>query len=108
MKTAFKRFSEAWFACLTMMVQGNLFALTVDHALTAAKTGGLSAISFCVAAKFFKIEGQVFIAVVMGVLTAIADILIHPTHFGPAWGESAATGMAAALLCYIVERKLNK
>jgi len=100
-----KRFAEAWVACLTMMVQGNLFALTFDHALTAAKTGALSAIAFCIATAVFKVYDKVVIATIMGVLTALSDYMVHPTHFGPEWSEAAATGMVAAILCYISERQ---
>lgn len=108
MKPAFKRFAEAWTSCMTMMVQGNLFDLTIAHAVKASKTGALSAFAFVVVGAIFKVEDKVLTALLMGVLTAIADILVHPTHFGPEWGEAAATGMMAAVLCYIAERKLVK
>ena len=100
-----KRFAEAWVACLTMMVQGNLFELTLDHALKASKTGAISAITFCIATAVFKVYDKVVIATIMGVLTGLTDYMVHPTHFGPGWSEAAATGMIAAILCYLAERQ---
>ena len=100
-----KRFAEAWVACLTMMVQGNLFELTLEHALKASKTGAISAIAFCVFTAVFKVYDKVIIATIMGVMTALSDYMVHPTHWGPQWTEAATTGMAAAILCYLAERQ---
>lgn len=100
-----KRFAEAWIACLTMMVQGNFLELTLEHALKASKTGAISAIVFCVFTAVFKVYDKVVIATIMGVLTGLTDYMVHPTHFGPGWSEAAATGMVAAILCYLAERK---
>ena len=32
----------------------------------------------------------------------IADLLTHPTHFGPWWGEAAATATLAAVFSYVI------
>ena len=35
----FEKFSQAWTACMLMMVQGDVTALSLYHAKVAAKTG---------------------------------------------------------------------
>lgn len=103
-----EKFGQAWSACLCMMVEGNLTALTVGHALTAAKTGSLAGLGFVIAAQLGGDNNKWLSAWVIGVLTMFADIIVHPTHFGPEWMEAACTGLGAALLCALFDTVWGK
>ena len=43
-----------------------------------------------------------------GILTALADIVIHPTNFGPNWAEAAVTGLGAGILALVFITLLKK
>lgn len=92
-----EKFLQAWTACMAMMVQGDLTAITLYHAFTAAKTGTLAGIAFVFASiiPFTNTWVGIFLT---GVLTALADIVIHPTHFGPEFLEAICTGVTAMLI----------
>lgn len=94
-----QRFREAWLACLLCMVQGDFTVVTLKHAITAAKTGSIAGIAFVALSFSKKLKGNIYAATwTIGVLTTIADYIIHPTHFGPPWTEAVVTGVAAAAL----------
>jgi hypothetical protein len=102
-----KKFGEAWTACMFMMVQGDVTVLTLNHALTASKTGMITGVAFVITSSFASINNKWANAWLTGLLTMVADIVAHPTHFGPQWLEAACTGLGAAILCYLIERKHN-
>ena len=87
------------------MVQGDLTVLTFNHALTASKTGAIAGLAYVLTAYFTKIDNKWFAVWLTGALTMLADIVAHPTHFGANWMEAACTGLGAAILCGILERK---
>ena len=89
------------------MVQGDLTVISVGHALTASKTGTLAGIAFVFTSYFSTLDNKWFAAWLTGILTMLADIMIHPTHFGANWVEAACTGLGAAILCMIYESKTN-
>lgn len=99
---------EAWTACALCMVQGDLGVFTINHAITAAKTGGASATALVIIIMIVKVPNKWILAWLTGVIVALADILIHPTHFGDVWMEAAGTGLGAALLGLMLSGKLNK
>jgi len=102
-----EKFGEAWTACMLMMVQGDVTVLTLNHALTASKTGVITGVSFVITSLFASINNKWANAWLTGLLTMVADIVAHPTHFGPQWLEASCTGLGAAILCYLIERKHN-
>lgn len=104
-----KRFREAWTSCLLFMVQGDVTALTVNHALTASKTGAIAGLAF-VLLSFSKIlkDDKMTITITIGVLTMMADYLIHPTHFGPELAEAVCTGVGAAVIAYLMIKYIDK
>jgi len=104
-----KRFREAWTSCLLFMVQGDVTALTVGHALTASKTGAIAGLAF-VLLSFSKIlkDDKMTITITIGVLTMMADYLIHPTHFGPELAEAVCTGVGAAVIAYLMIKYIDK
>jgi hypothetical protein len=97
-----RRLSEATPACLMMMVQGNVLALTFQHwgkALqTGAITGGLAFVISFSGRKELQ-DNKFVVAGLTGFLTAIADFATHPSHFGGESTEAIATGIGAGLLC---------
>ena len=87
------------------MVQGDVTALTISHAITASKTGALAGLGFVIAVYVCKNENKWVGVWLTGVATMLADLVIHPSHFGPSWAEATVTGIGAAGLCLVLERK---
>jgi len=109
LKLWWQKFGEAWTACSLAMVQGDLTVFTVSHALTAAKTGVGAATAILLASLFGSKWMQGYRLVwLTGLLTAIVDILVHPTHFGPHWMEAVCTGIGAMILAFIFEKLFRK
>ena len=107
-KTFVEKTTEAWTACMFMMVQGNLFAITYKHAITAGKTAVIAAIATTATLTLFKEDNKWFNVWITGALTSIADIIVHPTHFGSEWTEALATGFGAAMLAWFVQTYVFK
>lgn len=102
-----QKFIEAFTACGLVMVQGDLSVFTLKHALVAAKTGGLAGLAF-VLISFTSIKNNLAPVYLTGVLTAGADILVHPTHFGPHYAEALTTGVVAGLLAFVFTKLQKK
>ena len=99
-----EKFLQAWTACMLCMVQGDVTVLTLNHALTASKTGVLTAIGFILATWANVEDSQWKLAWITGVVCTASDIIVHPTHFGEQWLEAFCTGLGAAFLCLLWER----
>lgn len=97
----FQKLSAVWLSCLTMMVQGNLLAISPDHILTAAKTAIGAMIVYGIASFWVKTMNPLSESALLATATSLVDLGIHPTHFGEWWTEAVATGIAAGLLNYI-------
>ena len=93
-----QKFSEAWIACLLAMVQGDLTVVSIQHAITAAKTGFLAGTAIVLTLVLIKKQNRWLTAWITGFLVMCADIVVHPTHFGEVWTEAAVTGIVAALI----------
>jgi len=102
-KLLVEKFAEAWTACMVCMVQGDVTALTLSHAFTASKTGTLTGIAMVVAS-FLPWDNKWVGIFLTGLFTMIADIIIHPTHFGPEWAEAVLTGLGAMMLAILYSR----
>ena len=104
-----KRFREAWVACLFCMVQGDLTVISINHAITAAKTGTIAA-SVLVALSYSpKLSGsKTWSLWLIGVITSISDYAVHPTHFGPELAEALCTGVGAAGIAYVMMTFVDK
>lgn len=94
--------SEAAAACLVTMVQGNMLAITMGHLLIASQTGVIAGIIASVSILAARAERRWVISLVLGVITAVVDYFVHPGMFGTVAVEAVVTGIAAALLSYIV------
>jgi Ca2+/Na+ antiporter len=108
-KLFLKRFREAWTSCLLFMVQGDLTAITIGHVLTASKTVIIAGLAFVILS-FSKIlkDDKMTITITIGILTMIADYMIHPTHFGPSLAEAVCTGVGAAVIAYLMIKYVDK
>jgi len=94
--------SESSTACLVTMVQGNLLSLTVGHLVIASQTGVVAAAIASLALTFAHSRSRWLIAAVLGVTTGIVDFFVHDGQFGPIAMEAIVTGLAAAVLSYVV------
>jgi hypothetical protein len=105
-----KRMTEITPACLMMMVQGNVTAITIGHWIKALETGALAGIALVIlsfAGKSLQ-NNKYSVAGMTGFMTIIADRLSHPSHFWGANGEAIATGIAASMLCLVMSRVWGK
>jgi hypothetical protein len=102
-KTAlfFHKLSLAWLSCMIFMVQGNLPALTTKHALIATKTGTITG-TLVVLMSFIPWKFHFKLPILMFIGCFIADILIHPSHFGQQWTEAACTALLASVFSYVI------
>tara|TARA_B110000211_G_C13603391_1_gene345712 strand:- start:44 stop:394 length:351 start_codon:yes stop_codon:yes gene_type:complete len=104
-KLLVEKFAEAWTACMICMVQGDVTVLTLSHAFTASKTGILTGVAMVVASSSFLPWDNKWVGIFLtGIFTMIADIIVHPTHFGPEWLEAVCTGFGAMMLALIYSR----
>ena len=102
------RFREAWLACMICMVQGDLTVISVNHALTASKTGGIAGIAFVILSNFRNLHKNKWAVVwSISVLTMLADYMVHPTHFGPEMAEAVTTGLVSGLIAYFMMRYVD-
>jgi hypothetical protein len=94
--------SESTAACLVTMVQGNLLAVTTSHLLIASQTGLIAGTIATVGIFVAKTRNRRLISVGLGVATGVVDFYVHPGMFGSVATEAIVTGLAAAILSYIV------
>ena len=106
-KLWFRKFSEAWTACMLCMAQGDLSVMNVKHAITASKTGSIAGLAFVIAS-FFPWDIKWLGVWLTGLFTMMADIIVHPTHFGGAWTEAITTGAVAACIAFVFEKFIIK
>jgi hypothetical protein len=88
-------------ACLMVMTQGNLSAITLIHWEKALGTGSMAG-AVLVLVSFYEqkkwLHNQYVTAALTGLATAIVDGISHPANFK---GEAIVTGIAAAGLCLL-------
>lgn len=94
--------AESTTACLVTMVQGNLLALTFSHLLIASQTGIVAGTVASVAVFLGRNNKRWVVSLALGTATAIVDYFVHPGMFGPVALEAVVTGIAAAVLSYLV------
>jgi len=93
-------------ACLMLMVQGNVLALTLGHWMTALKTAGLVGLilvilSLSVRTKAIR-DNAYSMAGLVAVVTVIVDFNVHASHYAGITTESLMTGIATGLLWLVV------
>lgn len=94
-------FSESTTSCLVMMVQGNILSLSLFHLSVAAQTGLFASLTAFLMIYITKLHSRWYIALLLGVITAIVDFIVHPGMFGTIATEAIATGVGAAVLSLI-------
>jgi hypothetical protein len=102
-----EKFTESWTACMVCMVQGDLSVLTLNHAYTASHTGVIAGIALVISS-FLPYKNAWIGIFLTGVFTSIADILVHPSHFGTEFTESIVTGIGAMGLAIVFHKCLRK
>jgi len=97
-------FCEATPACLLVMVQGNIWLATQDHIQKAIETGFITGIGVLILSLFTHrwLNNKYLVAGITGGMCFIADLLIHPTHFGSYTTEAIVTGAFAAIISLVV------
>jgi len=100
--------AESTTACLVTMVQGNLVALSLTHWVIASRTGLIAGVIASVAVWLARAQARWVVSVVLGLVTAVVDYLVHPGQFGPIAMEAAVTGLGAALLSHLVGAMIQR
>lgn len=97
-------FCEATPACLLVMVQGNIWLATLDHLQKALETGFITGAGVLILSLFTHrwFYNKYAVAGITGGMCFIADLLIHPTHFGSYTTEAILTGMLTAVISLVV------
>jgi len=104
-------FCEATPACLLVMVQGNIWLATLGHLQKALETGlltglGVLILSLC-SHRWFN--NKYIVAAITGAMVFVADLIVHPSHFGSFATEAIVTGIITAIISLalnIVGKKL--
>ncbi|MBU3554713.1 hypothetical protein [Polynucleobacter sp. UB-Piko-W3] len=97
-------FCEATPACLLVMVQGNIWLATLGHLHKAVETGFITGVGVLILSLFtYRWFGNKYVvAGITGGMCFIADLLIHPTHFGSYTTEAMMTGVVTAIISLAV------
>ncbi len=97
-------FCEATPACLLVMVQGNIWLATMGHLHKALETGFVTGVGVLILSLFtYRWFGNKYVvAGITGGMCFIADLLIHPTHFGGYTTEAMVTGTLVAIISLAV------
>lgn len=97
-------FCEATPACLLVMVQGNIWLATVGHLQKAAETGLITGVGVLILSLFTHrwFDNKYIVAGITSGVCFVADLLVHPSHFGDVSTEAIVTGVFAALISLAV------
>ncbi|MBT8603763.1 hypothetical protein G6662_04100 [Polynucleobacter paneuropaeus] len=97
-------FCEATPACLLVMVQGNIWIATIGHFQKAVETGFITGIGVLILSLFTHrwFSNKYVVAGITGGMCFIADLLIHPTHFGSYTTEAIVTGTFTAIISLVL------
>lgn len=87
-------FCEATPACLLVMVQGNIWLATIGHLQKAVETGLITGAGVLILSSFTHqwFRNKYLVAGITGGMCFIADLFVHPTHFGGYTTEAIVTG----------------
>lgn len=104
------RLAQASTACLLVMVGGDITALSVSHWLIALKTGSVSAglfvlLSLTPLGRF--VTNGLATAILITLVTTLADYVVHPGHFSVQSLEAIVTGLGAGAIYLIVSDRFG-
>ena len=100
--------AESTTACLVMMVQGNVLAITLGHLAIASETGIIAGAVASIVVLTARTRTRWIISAVLGVATAVVDYFVHPGQFGPVFAEALATGLGAGLLSFLLGTAMHR
>jgi hypothetical protein len=97
-------FCEASPACLLVMVQGNVWLATIGHLQKAVETGFITGAGVLILSLFTHrwFSNKYVVAGITGGMCFVADLLVHPSHFGGATTEAIVTGAFTGLISLAV------
>jgi hypothetical protein len=100
---------ESGIACLLTMVQGNVLALGLSHWIVASQTGLLAGAIVGTAVVTAKLRKPSVVSLVLGVVTMLVDMAVHPATFSmSSVREAAVTGAGAYVLSLVVSRVFRR
>ena len=79
-----------------------MLAITLGHLLIASQTGVVAGAIASITLLAAKATSRWIISLVLGLITAVVDYFVHPGMFGTVAVEAVVTGIAAAVLSYLV------
>jgi hypothetical protein len=93
-------FCEATPACLLVMVQGNIWLATMGHLQKALETGFLTGLGVFIFSLFSHrwFNNKYIVAAITGAIVFVADLIVHPSHFGGFATEAIITGIFTAII----------
>jgi hypothetical protein len=93
-------FCEATPACLLVMVQGNIWLATMGHLQKALETGLLTGLGVLIFSLFSHrwFNNKYIVAAITGAMVFVADLIVHPSHFGGFATEAIVTGIFTAII----------
>lgn len=93
-------FCEATPACLLVMVQGNIWLATMGHIQKALETGFLTGLGVLILSLFSHrwFNNKYIVAAITGAMVFVADLIVHPSHFGSFATEAIVTGIFTAII----------
>ena len=93
-------FCEATPACLLVMVQGNIWLATIGHVQKAVETGFITGVGVLILSFFTHrwLSNKYVVAGITGGMCFVADLLVHPSHFGAFTTEAMVTGTFTAII----------
>ena len=97
-------FCEATPACLLVMVQGNIWLATMGHLQKALETGFLTGLGVLVLSFFSHrwFSNKYIVAALTGAMVFVADLIVHPSHFGGFATEAIVTGAFTAMISLVL------
>jgi hypothetical protein len=97
-------FCEATPACLLVMVQGNIWLATIGHLQKAAETGLITGVGVLTLSLFTHrwFGNKYVVAGITGGMCFIADLWVHPTHFGSFTTEATVTAAITVIISLAV------
>jgi hypothetical protein len=81
------------------MVQGNIWLATIGHLQKAVETGLITGAGVLILSSFTHqwFRNKYLVAGITGGMCFIADLFVHPTHFGGFTTEAMVTGAITGL-----------
>jgi hypothetical protein len=100
LKLCITPFCEATPACLLVMVQGNIWLATMGHLQKALETGLLTGLGVLILSLFSHrwFNNKYIVAAITGAMVFVADLIVHPSHFGGFATEAIVTGIFTAII----------